>query len=596
LSGVEGSQSDWQLYSTNSGNTGTRLRVTADGNATFAGTVSSGAITSTGYITGTRLRAGDGTDGYFYSDTAGRTAFNGGDFYIQDGVSNYYNYATNQYYGGTSGDSLRFRSNVLTGDNWGIPASGTITSTGIRTGTAQGRVKLGVWSDTNYGIGMQTGYTFGGINNNYAMTFQMNNDNARGFWWGDAVHTNAQGAMSLTTHGYLTVANRVRIGYGESDTTTPTIGLEVSGKAGFVAAGNSNRGNIIMGPTGSGTSKWAALAATHYNDATGSGNASGAAGCMVIGNFSDNTMNRVYIGGGPYELNPATEIRFHTHTATTHNTGGSQAMIIDTNGNLLLNNDLHIDEYIYHAGDTNTYIRALEDSFTFRTGGGDRLILNNTLNYSQVPLEIKCEGGNAATDGGRFLSVAYSGSNRIATMSSQYSSGNLCIGNGLAYDQGNTAFVSTFGNFSRPRTGILVNGGSITMVGTSGAQQTAVDSVVTAPTRHTFNTQNGDYTASGNVTAYSDERLKTNIQTLDSKKALQMRGVSFTKDGQEGSGVIAQEIEKIAPELVMTADDEMGTKSVAYGNLVGYLIENAKDQQKQIDELKQEVSSLRSKI
>ena len=66
-----------------------------------------------------------------------------------------------------------------------------------------------------------------------------------------------------------------------------------------------------------------------------------------------------------------------------------------------------------------------------------------------------------------------------------------------------------------------------------------------------------------------------------------MRGVSFLKDGVEGSGVIAQEVEKIAPELVMTADDEIGTKSVAYGNLVGYLIETVKDQQKQIDELRQ---------
>jgi hypothetical protein len=97
----------------------------------------------------------------------------------------------------------------------------------------------------------------------------------------------------------------------------------------------------------------------------------------------------------------------------------------------------------------------------------------------------------------------------------------------------------------------------------------------------------GNFTATGNVTAYSDKRLKENIQTLDSKKALQMRGVSFVKDGVEGSGVIAQEIEEIAPELVITADDEMGTKSVAYGNLVGYLIETVKDQQKQIDELKQ---------
>jgi hypothetical protein len=103
--------------------------------------------------------------------------------------------------------------------------------------------------------------------------------------------------------------------------------------------------------------------------------------------------------------------------------------------------------------------------------------------------------------------------------------------------------------------------------------------------------QSGNTVNSGNVTAYSDERLKTNIQTLDSKKALQMRGVSFIKDGVEGSGVIAQEIEEIAPELVMTADDEMGTKSVAYGNLVGYLIETVKDQQKQIDELKQRLDN-----
>ena len=97
----------------------------------------------------------------------------------------------------------------------------------------------------------------------------------------------------------------------------------------------------------------------------------------------------------------------------------------------------------------------------------------------------------------------------------------------------------------------------------------------------------GAITSADNITAFSDERLKTNIQTLDPKLALKMRGVSFTKDEKQGSGVIAQEIEKIAPELVLTADDEIGTKSVAYGNLVGYLIETVKDQQKQIDELKE---------
>ena len=98
----------------------------------------------------------------------------------------------------------------------------------------------------------------------------------------------------------------------------------------------------------------------------------------------------------------------------------------------------------------------------------------------------------------------------------------------------------------------------------------------------------GSLTATGNITAYSDERLKENIQTLDGKKVLQMRGVSFTKDGQDGSGVIAQELEKIAPELVRDSE----YKSVAYGNLTGYLIEAIKEQQSEIDELKDLVKQL----
>ena len=105
----------------------------------------------------------------------------------------------------------------------------------------------------------------------------------------------------------------------------------------------------------------------------------------------------------------------------------------------------------------------------------------------------------------------------------------------------------------------------------------------------------GNLVATGNMTAYSDERLKDNIKTLDGSKVLQMRGVSFTRDGEVGSGVIAQELEQIASELVHTSDDEMGTKSVAYGNLVGYLIENAKHQQSEIDELKALVKKLMEK-
>jgi len=102
-------------------------------------------------------------------------------------------------------------------------------------------------------------------------------------------------------------------------------------------------------------------------------------------------------------------------------------------------------------------------------------------------------------------------------------------------------------------------------------------------------TSSGNLTASGSLTAYSDERLKTNIETIPSalEKVNALRGVTFDMNGVRGLGVIAQETEAVIPEVVMTADDEMGTKSVAYGNIVGLLIEAIKEQQVQIDELKE---------
>ena len=95
----------------------------------------------------------------------------------------------------------------------------------------------------------------------------------------------------------------------------------------------------------------------------------------------------------------------------------------------------------------------------------------------------------------------------------------------------------------------------------------------------------GNGTFTGNVTAYSDERLKSDIKTIDNAldKVSQMRGVSFTKDDKKGSGVIAQELEKIAPELV--TDGEY--KSVAYGNIVGYLIEAIKELKAEVKQLKE---------
>ena len=117
-----------------------------------------------------------------------------------------------------------------------LDKTGDATVHGVRaygTTTAQATDKIRLYGDTTtaYTIGFSSGYTFGGLGNDYAINFTNSNTDARGFIWDDTNHTGAQGAMALTTNGKLTVAHSIRVGYGEDDTTTPgaTHALDVNG-------------------------------------------------------------------------------------------------------------------------------------------------------------------------------------------------------------------------------------------------------------------------------------------------------------------------------------------------------------------------------
>jgi hypothetical protein len=107
----------------------------------------------------------------------------------------------------------------------------------------------------------------------------------------------------------------------------------------------------------------------------------------------------------------------------------------------------------------------------------------------------------------------------------------------------------------------------------------------------------GTIRATNDVIAFSDARVKENIETIldATEKVKFLRGVTFNKINESKStmGVIAQEVEQIIPEVVYT--DENGMKSVAYGNMVGLLIEAAKEQQHEIEQLKAQVKHLMSK-
>ena len=127
-------------------------------------------------------------------------------------------------------------------------------------------------------------------------------------------------------------------------------------------------------------------------------------------------------------------------------------------------------------------------------------------------------------------------------------------------------------------------GGNWTFRNQSGSEKLIIDS-------------SGNLTADGNVTAYSDVRLKTDIHTINDALGIcgKLRGVSYKwlKNNKDGIGVIAQEVEEVLPEVVLTnvnTDTETGIttdiKSVDYGKIVGVLIYAINELKAEVDELK----------
>ena len=132
----------------------------------------------------------------------------------------------------TSSSTLN-ASNMTTGTLPDVFSNSTRYNIGFIDGSSsQSRDKIRVWNSSEYTIGMKSSYSYGSLGtggDGYAMSFQMSNTIGRGFWWGDSSHSDAQGAMSLTTDGILTVAKSLSIGQGETITAPSTTPLYVEG-------------------------------------------------------------------------------------------------------------------------------------------------------------------------------------------------------------------------------------------------------------------------------------------------------------------------------------------------------------------------------
>ena len=101
----------------------------------------------------------------------------------------------------------------------------------------------------------------------------------------------------------------------------------------------------------------------------------------------------------------------------------------------------------------------------------------------------------------------------------------------------------------------------------------------------------GPIVSAGNVTAFSDERLKDDVEVISNAldKVGAIRGVTYRRNDHDScerhAGVIAQEVEAVLPEVIR--EHESGYKTVAYGEMVGLLVEAVKELKDEVRRLKE---------
>ena len=213
-----------------------------------------------------------------------------------------------------------------------------------------------------------------------------------------------------------------------------------------------------------------------------------------------------------------------------------------TPGNLRVDGNLYMSSRLEHVGDSNTYIQFHSaDQFRVVTGGSERLEVNNS--------EVKLTNNGILSSGGQDLRLR-----RNSTNNESINIGGTVI-----------QFFLTGSEDMR-----LTNTGNLDV--------------------------EGDITAFSNVVA-SDQRLKDDVVTIENAvdKVSQLRGVEFIwnkgkRKGKQSIGVIAQEVEKVLPEVVIEKElplMEEGTtyKTVDYPKLTAVLIEAIKEQQETINKL-----------
>ena len=229
-------------------------------------------------------------------------------------------------------------------------------------------------------------------------------------------------------------------------------------------------------------------------------------------------------------------------------------------------------------------------SVTF-TGGTGISISGTTITNDLGGVPVSISGGGITTVSGTYPNFTISTPN--TNVNTTYTAGS-----------GMTLTGTQFINAAPDRTVSITGTGATTVTGTypnftvsstdtnTNTTYTAGNGLTLSGTQFLMSgSYSGTFTATGDVVAFSDIALKEDINPITAAldKVSQLTGYTFRRKGEErvSTGVMAQEVQAVLPEAV---HDNEGTLGVAYGNMVGLLIEAVKELSGKVETLESELN------
>lgn len=339
----------------------------------------------------------------------------------------------------------------------------------------------------------------------------------------------------------------------------------------------------------------------------------GTSSCLRgLGQLANSSTEYVYVrGGAKYNFYVS---RFITPTLRTSTyTTSSQSVAPATSAPAAISRNVaYISDTVAAANKVTNSISFAAGSFGTKSYNGSAAVTVNvpthtshlTNNSGFITSSATVAAANKVTNTLTFTGYQSKSFNGSAAVSVAIPNNTNQLTNGAGFITSSASISGNAGSATKLQTARTINGTSFNgtanittanwgttrsiyiqdATATNTSSAVSVNGGSNAYLKLPTNIKVGTLTATGEVTAYSDIRLKTDIQPLENRGYI--KPVTYKKDGKDSIGFIAQEVRELYPELVIEDNTEDKYLSVNYAQYVAVLQAQIIDLKKEIDELK----------